>query len=34
MGIGMASIYATGILWAESFFKVTNKISAAFVISR
>jgi hypothetical protein len=33
MGFGMASVYATGILWTESFVQVTNKISAALVIS-
>jgi hypothetical protein len=34
MGIGMASVFASGFLWAEQFIKVTNRISAAFVISR
>jgi len=29
----MASIFATGYLWAEQYLVVTNKISAAFVIS-
>ena len=26
LGIGMASIYATGLLWLESYMKITNRI--------
>ncbi len=33
MGIGMASIYATGLLWMENYIVVTNKIGAAYSFS-
>ena len=29
-GLGMASIYATGLLWLESHMKVTNRIGKVF----
>ena len=33
MGIGMASIFATGFLWVEKRMTVTNKISSVFIIA-
>ena len=33
MGMGMSSMYATGILWCERYISITNKIGAAFSIS-
>ena len=32
LGIGMASIYATGVLWLKSYLKITNRIGAALSI--
>ena len=32
MGLGMAAIYATGLLWSEKYIVVTNKIGAAFAL--
>jgi hypothetical protein len=32
MGIGMASVFATGFLWAEEYFPITNRIAATFTI--
>jgi fucose permease len=32
MGCGMASIYATGLIWAEKYITVTNKIGSAFAM--
>ena len=29
LGFGMASIYATGLLWLSSYLKITNRIGAA-----
>ena len=29
LGLGMASIFATGLLWLESYVKITNRIGAA-----
>ena len=33
MGLGMASIYATGLLWSENYVEVTDKIGLAFTVS-
>jgi len=33
MGFGMASIYATGILWLEQFVEITSMIGAYFTIT-
>ena len=33
MGLGMAAIYATGLLWSEDYVVVTDKIGLAFTIS-
>jgi len=33
MGIGIASIYATGFLWMEQRIKITSQISSALVMS-
>ena len=33
LGLGMASIFATGFLWAEQKISVTGKVSAALIIS-
>ena len=32
MGIGMAAIYATGLLWSEKYIVVSNKIGSAFAL--
>ena len=32
MGLGMAAIYATGLLWSEKYIVVTNKIGSAFAL--
>ena len=32
MGLGMAPIYPTGLLWSEKYIVVTNKISSAFAL--
>lgn len=32
LGIGLASIFPTGILWIERYIHVSNKVAAAFVI--
>ena len=32
MGIGAASVYATGLLWVESYIVITSKIGALFTI--
>ena len=29
IGFGMAAIYATGLLWLETYVKITNRIGAA-----
>ena len=33
MGIGMASIFATGFLWVEQRMTVTNKVGSVFIIA-
>jgi len=33
MGVGMASIFATGFLWVEQRMAVTNKVGSVFVIA-
>ena len=33
MGVGMASVYATGLLWLEKRVEITNKIGAAMTVS-
>jgi len=33
MGIGMASIFATGFLWVEQRMTVTNKVSSVFILA-
>ena len=33
MGFGMASIYATGLLWLEQYVTITSKIGATFTIA-
>ena len=33
MGFGIASIYATGLLWLESFVTITNRIGAAMTVA-
>ena len=33
MGLGMAPIYATGLLWSENYVVVTDKIGLAFTAS-
>ena len=33
MGLGMAAIYATGLLWSEKYVEVTDKIGLAFTVS-
>ena len=33
MGVGMASIFATGFLWTERRISISSKVSAAFIIS-
>ena len=33
LGLGMASIYATGLLWLESYVKITNRIGAAMSVA-
>ena len=33
LGSGMASIYASGVLWCEQFMVITNKIGAAFTVA-
>ena len=33
LGLGMASIFATGFLWAEQTITVTSKVSATLIIS-
>ena len=32
MGLGMAAIYATGLLWSEKYIVVTNRIGSAFAL--
>ena len=32
MGLGMAAIYATGLLWSVKYIVVTNKIGSAFAL--
>jgi hypothetical protein len=32
LGIGLASIFPTGILWIERYIHVSNKVAAAFVM--
>jgi fucose permease len=32
LGIGLASVFPTGILWIERYIHVTNKVAAAFVV--
>ena len=32
MGLGLAAIYATGLLWSEKYIVVTNKIGSAFTL--
>ena len=33
MGMSFSSMYATGLLWCESYITITNKIGSAFSIS-
>ena len=33
MGMSFSSMYATGLLWCESYISITNKIGSAFSIS-
>ena len=33
LGIGMASIFATGFLWVERRMKVTARIGSAFLVA-
>ena len=33
LGFGMASIYATGLLWMEQYIKITNRIGASMTIA-
>ena len=33
MGFGMAAIFPTGLLWAEKYIVVSNKIGSAFALS-
>ena len=33
MGVGMASIFATGFLWVEQRMTVTNKVSSVFILA-
>ena len=33
IGFGMASIYATGLLWLEQYVTITSKIGATFTIA-
>jgi MFS family permease len=32
LGIGLASVFPTGILWIERYIHVSNKVAAAFVV--
>ncbi len=33
MGLGMASVYATGLLWLEGFTPVTSAMAATFTVA-